>query len=120
MARRVSHLRWPTGAAFLGLAVGIVARLAPVEHRGARCASVGATLIVVAWLVESAVYAWFLENVANYKTASGNLLLLLVVTTYLYVSSIVFLLGAQLDEFLRQDAKGHQTVGIHEFARRLF
>jgi membrane protein len=116
----VAVLRWPVGALFLALAVGIVARLAPVEHRGARWASVGATLIVVAWLVESAVYTWFLKNVADYKTASGNLLLVVAVTTYLYISSIVFLVGAQLDEFLRQDAKGNRHVGIHEVARRVF
>ncbi len=39
----VAVLRWPVGAVFLGLAVGIVARFAPVEHRGVRWASVGAT-----------------------------------------------------------------------------
>jgi membrane protein len=116
----VAVLRWPAGAVFLGLAVGIVARFAPVEHRGARWASVGATVIVVAWLVESALYALYLKDFADYKTASGNLLLLLVVTTYLYVSSIVFLVGAQLDEFLRRDAKGDEIVGIHQLARRLF
>jgi membrane protein len=116
----IAVLRWPAGAFFLGLAVGIVARFAPVEHRGARWASVGATLIVVAWLAESVVYAWFLKNVVDYKSASGNLLLLLVVTTYLYISSIVFLVGAQLDEFLRQDAKGDEMVGIHQLAQRLF
>jgi hypothetical protein len=98
----IAVLRWPAAAIFLGLAVGIVARFAPVEHRGARWASVGATLIVVAWLVESAVYAWFLENVASYKSASGNLLLLIVLTTYLYISSVVFLVGAQLDEVARR------------------
>jgi membrane protein len=116
----IAVLRWPAGALVLGLAVGIVARFAPVEHRGARWASVGATLIVVAWLAESAVYASFLKNVVDYKSASGNLLLLLVVTTYLYISSIVFLVGAQLDEFLRQDAKGDEIVGIHQLAQRLF
>jgi membrane protein len=107
------------GAIFLGLAVGLVARFAPMEHRGRRWASVGATLIVVAWLVQSAIYAWFLENVANYKSAAGNLLLLVVVATYFYVSSVVFLVGAQLDEFLRKEAKGHETVGVPEFARRV-
>ena len=116
----VAVLRWPAGAVFLGLAVGIVARAAPVETRGARWASIGAGLIVVAWLVESAVYAWFLKNVASYKTASGNLLLLVVVTTYLYISSIVFLIGAQLDEFLRQEAKGKDPVGLRDVAKRLF
>jgi len=117
----IAVLRWPTAAIFLGLAVGIVARFAPVERRGARWAGVGAALIVVAWLVESAVYAWFLENVASYKSASGNLLLLIVLTTYLYISSVVFLVGAQLDEFLREESRGQATtLGIHEVARRLF
>ena len=104
----IAVLRWPVGALFLGLAVGIIARFAPVEHRGKRWASVGATLIVVAWLVESAIYAWFLRDFADYKSAAGNLLLLMVVVTYLYVSSIVFLVGAQLDEFLREEAKGRR------------
>jgi membrane protein len=116
----VAVLRWPVGAVFLGLAVGIVARYAPVEHRGARWASVGATMIVVAWLVESALYALYMKDIADYKTASGNLLLLLVVTTYLYISSIVFLAGAQLDEFLRAEAKGNKSAGVPELARKIF
>jgi membrane protein len=111
-------LRWPVGAIFLGLAVGVVARYAPVKQRGVRWASVGATLIVVAWLVESAVYAWFVRDIANYKSASGNLLLLIVVTTYLYISSIVFLVGAQLDEFLRQSAGGEHNLTVTELIRR--
>ena len=69
-----------------------------------RWASVGATLIVVAWLVESAVYAWFLEGLRELQDRLGEPPApAVVVTTYLYISSIVFLVGAQLDEFLRED-----------------
>jgi len=116
----IAVLRWPVGAVFLGLAVGVVARVAPVENRSARWASVGATLIVVAWLIESAVYAWFLKDVANYQTATGNLLLVVAVTTYFYISSIVFLVGAQLDEFLRANVPEVRIVGIHQLARKVF
>jgi membrane protein len=116
----IGVLRWPVGAIFLGVAVGVVARFAPVEHRGARWASVGAALIVVAWLIESAIYAWYLRDLADYQSATGNLLLLMVVVTYFFVSSVVFLVGAQLDEFLRQEAKGHETMGVYQLARRVF
>ncbi len=116
----ISVLRWPLGAVFLGIAVGLIARYAPVEHRGKRWASVGAALIVVAWLIQSALYAWFLKHFASYKSATGNLLLLMVVVTYFYVSSVVFLVGAQLDEFLREEAKGREVIGIYELARRVF
>ena len=56
----------------------------------------------------------------DYKSATGNLVLLAVVVTYFYISSVVFLVGAQLGEFLRQEAKGHETVGVYELARRVF
>ncbi len=116
----ISVLRWPLGAVFLGIAVGLIARYAPVEHRGKRWASVGAALIVVAWLIQSALYAWFLKHFASYKSATGNLLLLMVVVTYFYVSSVVFLVGAQLDEFLREESKGREVTGIPELVRRVF
>jgi len=116
----IGVLRWPVGALFLGIAVGVVARFAPVEYRSKRWASVGAALIVIAWLIESAIYAWFLQNHADYQSATGNLLLLMVVVTYFYVSSVVFLIGAQLDEFLREQSKGRHTVGVPAFARRVF
>src|SRR5262245_6181982 len=115
----VAVLRWPIGAVFLGIAVGVVARFAPAKHRGARWASVGATLIVVAWLIESAIYAWYFENFADYQTASGNLLLLIAVTTYLYISSIIFLVGAQLDEFLRESAGGESHLTVRDLQGRV-
>ena len=113
-------LRWPVGAVFLGLAVGIVARFAPVEHRGTRWASVGATLIVVAWLVESAIYAWYLRDFANYKSAPGNLLLLVVV-----VDVLLRLVGRlprrrATGRVPPREAKGHETVGVYQLARRVF
>jgi membrane protein len=114
----VAVLRWPVGAVFLGVAVGLVARFAPVEHRGARWASVGAAVIVVAWLVESAAYAWYLENFADYETAPGNLLLVIAITTYLYISSIVFLAGAQLDEFMRKSAGGEDHLTLSDLLGR--
>jgi hypothetical protein len=45
-------------------------------------------------------------------------LLLIVVTTYLYISSIVFLVGAQLDEFLRESAGGEHNLTVSELIRR--
>jgi membrane protein len=115
----VRILRWPVGAAFLAAAVAVVVRVAPVEHPGTRFASAGGTLVVVAWLVESALFAAYVRYVGNYRSATGNLLLFLVVTSYLYISSIVFLVGAQLDEFLREAAEHEGHVTALDVARRL-
>ena len=111
----VAVLRWPVGAVFLGLAVGVVARFAPVEHRGVRWASVGAALIVVAWLVESAIYAWYLKNFAELQVGDREPLAADGRRRRTSTSRpIVFLVGAQLDEFLREESKGREVIGIYE------
>ena len=112
-------VRWPVGAVFLGLAVGVVARYAPVRSHGTRWASAGATLTVVAWLVESAIFAWFVARIANYKTAAGNLVLFLVVTNYLYLSAVVFLVGMQLDELLEEESgeRAHVLAALRRLRR---
>jgi membrane protein len=115
----VRILRWPVGAVFLGLAVAIVFRFAPVEHPGTRFASAGGALVVVAWLIESALFAAYVRYLGNYRSASGNLLLFLVATSYLYISSIVFLVGAQLDEFVREAAQQEGHLTAVEAVRRL-
>jgi low affinity Fe/Cu permease len=68
------------------------------------------------------VVAFREHRLLTYATAIAMraLIGLVIVTTYLYISSIVFLVGAQLDEFLRPDAKGKRKVGIHQLARRVF
>jgi uncharacterized BrkB/YihY/UPF0761 family membrane protein len=44
--------------------------------------------------------------VADFKTAIGTLTGLLLVTTYFFVSSAIFLIGAELDELLRKQTRG--------------
>ncbi len=54
---------------------------------------------------------------ANFKTATGSLAVFLVLTGYVYTSSIIFLVGVELDELLREDATAGQrrlleTLGL--------
>jgi membrane protein len=74
-----------------------VVGVAPAEERPAERVTFGSTLVIVAWLVSSAVFGWYLTNVASYGSIFGALATVVVVLTYLYISSIVFLTGVQLD-----------------------
>ena len=63
--------------------------------------SVDLTLVVRNWL-----FGWYIANFAyrGYQQAFGILSLLIVVMTYLYVASIAFLVGAELDALLVTEA----------------
>lgn len=90
----------------IALAYAVVALLvyvAPARRVPWRWASAGSILIVVAWLLVSAAYAYWLGNVVNLRADEGTLALVLSTVGYLYASAIAFLVGAQLDQLLRED-----------------
>lgn len=109
--------RWLLAIVLIALAFGALVRLAPVEPRTTRWASGGAAVVVVAWVVQSLLFSWYLRTFADYKTAVGSLLGVYFLTTYIYVAAIILLVGIELDEQLRKDLEGRQERGIIEIVR---
>lgn len=100
-------LRWAAAIALLMVAVGLLVHFAPPKRRAEEWVGLGTLLVVGTWVVASLVFKWFVTSVANFKSATGILAFFLVLTSYVYTSSIIFLIGVQLDELLRKDASRH-------------
>ena len=77
----------------LSVAVGLLVRFAPAEPRSKRWAGAGTALVIGAWIVATLIFKLFVSDVANFKAAIGNLTVFLVLTGYVYTSSIIFLVG---------------------------
>jgi membrane protein len=105
--------RWPIAALLLMLAVGLLVRFAPAERRPKRWTSAGSALVICAWIVASVIFRLFVTEVANFKTATGSLTVFLVMIGYVYTSSIIFLVGVQLDEVLRKEASADERGVLH-------
>jgi len=98
-------LAWVAATGLFALAVGVLVRYAPAERPDARWASVGSILVVVTWVVTTFGFAWWAGSVANYKSAIGVLAAFLVLTTYVLVSTTIFLAGALVDELARKRSR---------------
>jgi membrane protein len=98
--------RWLVALVLLGVAVGVLVRLAPAERVEARWASAGSLVVIAVWLVASLLFKLWVTTGANFKSATGTLTGLLLLTTYVFVSSAIFLVGAELDELLRKETDG--------------
>jgi membrane protein len=109
--------RWLLAVALMIGGFGLLVRFAPAERRTKRWASAGATLVVVAWLVQTAIFWLYLQHLANYRSAAGSLLGVYFLTTYLYVGAIVLLVAIELDEQLRKDLRNENERGIIELVR---
>ena len=100
----ISLARWAAAVVLLGLAVGVTVRFGPYDPPSPRWVSAGAVLIVATWLVTSLLFRWFVASFANFRSGPGVLAAFLLLTTYFYTSSLIFMVGIQLDELLRSDA----------------
>jgi membrane protein len=99
-------LRWSVVIALLLLAVGLLVRFAPATRRPVRWAGYGAVLVVLGWVAMSLIFGWYVSSVANYGSIFGGLATLIVTMEYLYLSSIVFLTGIQIDALTRRSVEG--------------
>jgi membrane protein len=115
LAVSVGIARWAVAIVLLTLAVGLLVQFAPARRRAESWVGLGTAVVVLSWVVMSVVFVWFVSSVANFRTAPGQLAVFLVLTTYVYLSAIVFLVGVELDERLRKGAPG-QAHGV--LARR--
>ena len=96
--------RWLVAVVLLAIAVGLLVRYAPVEPRSKAWVSGGSILVILTWVAASMIFRLLVTTVLNFKTATGGLAVFLVLSGYVYTSSIIFLLGVEVDELLRADA----------------
>jgi membrane protein len=102
---------WVGAIAALVAVAGLLVRFAPAEHRAKRWASVGGVLVVSTWIVTTLAFRWYVASIANFQTAVGQLTVFLLLMVYVYASSIVLIVGVQLDELIREEAR-EQERGI--------
>jgi membrane protein len=102
-------VRWALAAGLLLLAVGLLVRHAPATDQPLPWVSLGATIVIGLWVIVSLVFYFYLTAIASYESAFGSLAAVIVVMAYLYISTTVFLFGAQLDAIFRAQATGTLT-----------
>jgi membrane protein len=112
--------RWVLAVTLIGLAVGLLVRYAPAERPDTKWASAGSLLVVVSWMVASLAFKLFVSSVANFQTAVGSLTVFLVLTSYVFTSAAIFIVGAELDELLRKDTTAGESVGVIQLLRAAF
>jgi membrane protein len=107
----LSVVRWIAAVLLVGVAVNVLIRFAPFEHRSEGWVSLGTAFIVVAWVVASLIFRWYVSSVASFRSSWGSFVAILILTGYLYTSAIVFLVGVQADELIRKNKRIRAALG---------
>ena len=63
----------------------------------------------VLWIVATLLFKLWVTSVADFKSPIGSLTVLLFLSWYVFTSSAIFLVGAQIDELLRKETNRQQS-----------
>jgi membrane protein len=112
--------KWPVLLLVVALAVAMMYRYGPSREKAQwSWLTSGSAFAAIAWLVVSVLFSWYAANFGNYNKAYGSLGAVIGLMTWMWLSSIVILLGAELDaEMEHQTAHDTTTVAPRPLGAR--
>jgi membrane protein len=102
-------LRLPVALVLIMLSVSIVYWALPNVNHPYRLITPGAALAVIAWVIASLGFSFYLANFANYSVIYGSLGAAFALLLYFYISAAVLLMGAELNAAIYYYASDRNT-----------
>jgi membrane protein len=97
--------RWPLLGLVLLAALMALYRFGPSRPAPKpRWLVIGAVLAIVLWLIGSALLSWYLQNFANYSATYGSLGAAIGLMTWMWLSAIIILIGAEFNSQIERRA----------------
>jgi membrane protein len=104
--------RWPAMYLLLTLALAVVYRYGPSREAPQwRWITWGSAIAALLWLGASGLFSWYAANFGNFNETYGSLGAVVGFMTWLWISAIVILLGAEIDAELEHQTAHDTTTG---------
>jgi membrane protein len=104
--------RWPAMYLVLALALAIIYRYGPSREMARwRWITWGSAIAALLWLIVSGAFSWYAANFGKFNETYGSLGAAIGFMTWLWISAIVILLGAEIDAELEHQTAQDTTTG---------
>lgn len=108
----LAYGRWPLLALMLMVALSALYRLAPSRERAQwTWVSWGAVIATVAWMAMSVGFSLYVSNWGSYDKTYGSLGAVVVLLMWFYLSTLIVLLGAELNAEMEHQTAIDTTTG---------
>ncbi len=107
--------KWPVLFVLVALIMAVIYRYGPSREQAQwRWISWGSALAAVAWLIMSLLFSWYAARFGSFNRTYGSLGAVAGFMTWIWLSSIVILLGAELDAEMEHQTARDTTTGPPE------
>lgn len=103
-----TFLRWPIAIIAILLAISFVYWATPNRDIPLKWITPGAVLVTAVWLIATHLFGLYVSNFGSYNSTYGALGGVVILLIWFYITSFIFLLGAQVNAVLEQALAGGQ------------
>ncbi len=107
-----SSIRLPVAFLLNLIALSVLYYLAPEAKQKFRWITPGAITATVLWMVASFVFRIFLRNFGMYNATYGSLAAVVILMIWLWISGLVFLLGAEINAMMKRMEEDDQSQRV--------
>lgn len=118
--RLLAILRWPILFIFVSLALSVLYRYGPSRSAAKwRWLTIGSVIAAALWITASLLFSWYAANFGSYNETYGTLGAAVGFMTWIWLSTAVVLVGAELNaETEHQTAKDSTTGAPRQLGTR--
>ncbi len=110
----ISWLRWIVLALIVVFFLSLIYMHAPARPRPRfKWVLTGAVLSTILWLIASWGFSYYVSNFGSYGEVYGSLSAVVVLLMWLFLTSFIILLGAEVNSVTENYAKNHNTRDQH-------
>ncbi|UAW99928.1 YihY/virulence factor BrkB family protein [Halopseudomonas nanhaiensis] len=110
-------LRWPVIVTMLFFIAALLYYVTPDVKQRFRFVTPGSLIAVPVWIGASIGFSFYMRNFADYGAVYGGLGAIIMLLLYFYVSSLVLLLGAEVNAVIEHCSKGGKPDGARSAGR---
>ena len=103
----LGYARWPVVLIGIGLALSFIYRFGPDrENAQWRWITWGSGFAAIIWIAASLLFSWYTANFGSYNKTYGSLGAVIGFMTWMWISTMVILLGAEIDAVMERWDRG--------------
>jgi membrane protein len=111
----LSLVRWPALLAGVVLGLSLLYRYGPSRDKADwRWVTPGGIVAAVLWVVGSMLFSWYAANFGSYNETYGSLGAAIGFMTWIWISTIIILLGAEMNAEMEHQTAHDTTEGPHQ------
>jgi membrane protein len=104
--------RWPAMYLVITFALAVIYRYGPSREEARwRWITWGSAMAALLWLAVSGLFSWYAANFGKFNETYGSLGAIIGFMTWLWISAIVILLGAEIDAEMEHQTAQDTTTG---------